>query len=32
MHLEVLVYRRPLRRLFRKLYVIRCWECDLEIC
>lgn len=25
------VYKRPIRRYFRKTFVIRCWYCNLEI-
>lgn len=27
----VIVSQRPARRLFRKVFVIRCWACDLRI-
>ena len=30
-HHYVLVYRRPLRKLFRKVYALRCWFCDLDV-
>jgi hypothetical protein len=30
-HLDVVVFTHPLRRFFRKTYVLRCWRCDLRI-
>lgn len=30
-HMYVVTYRRPLRKLFRKVYALRCWGCDLDV-
>lgn len=30
-HLLTIVYMRPLRRLWRKTFVVRCWYCDLKV-
>jgi len=27
----VVTYRRPLRKWFRRVYTLRCWDCDLDV-
>lgn len=30
-HLLIVTYYRPWRRLFRRVYLLRCWQCDLDL-
>jgi len=31
MHSFIITYRRPWQLCWRKVYAIRCWECELDI-